>query len=178
MSEVIVDVRERDEYAIEHVANSINVPLSVFSMVAPGVLTQLNDRKIIFMCRGGIRAAQAKTIASGLGFNNEHVYSVYEGGILQWIKNGNPVIKGNSKSALPLQRQVQLIIGFLVILFGVLGMLVNPWYSFAAAAVGGGLFIAGATGYCLMAQIVGWMPWNKSAPAQSETCTPCGQVSK
>lgn len=184
MSKVIVDVRERDEYAIEHVEHSINVPLSVFQMVAPGVLKQLEDREIMFMCHSGMRAAQAKVLASGMGYNKEHTYTSYEGGIMQWIKDGKDVIKGNTvKSRLSLQRQVQIIIGFLVVVFGVMGMYVNPWYSIAAASVGGGLFIAGASGYCLMAQIVSWMPWNRAAPATpgvsaagncAATSTPCG----
>lgn len=178
MSEVIIDVRERDEYAIEHVEHSVNVPLSVFSTVAPGVLKQLEDRKIMFMCHSGMRAAQAKTLASGLGYNNEHTYHVYDGGIMQWIKDGNPVLKGNSKSMLSLQRQVQIVIGLMVIVFGTMGMYVDPWYSVAAAAVGGGLFLAGATGYCLMAQMVGWMPWNKSAPQGGASCAPCENSAK
>jgi len=162
MSEVIVDVRERDEYAIQHVENSINVPLSVFGTVAPGVLNQLQDRKIVFMCHSGVRAEQAKNMAKGLGYNQEHEYACYDGGIVQWIKSGKDVVKGKSAGSMPLQRQVQLVIGFLVISFGVLGMWVNPWFSVAAAATGFGLFIAGATGYCLMAKFVAMMPWNKA----------------
>ena len=177
MSEVIIDVRERDEYAIEHVEHSINVPLSMFAMIAPGVLKQLSDRKIIFMCQSGIRAGQARTLAQNLGYNEEHSYDVYDGGLSQWIKDGRDVIKGNSKSMLSMQRQVQLIIGSMVMVFGVMGMYVNPWYSIAGAAVGCGLFLAGATGYCLMAQIVSWMPWNKSAP-QGASCSPCENVAK
>ena len=162
MGEVIIDVRERDEYAIEYIEGSINVPLSVFSMVAPGILNQLKDREIMFMCHSGMRAAQAKTLAEGLGYQAEHDYSLFDGGLMQWIKSGKEVVRGNSKSVLSLQRQVQLVIGLLVVVFGALGMWYNPWFSVAAAATGGGLFLAGATGYCLMAQIVGAMPWNKS----------------
>jgi len=172
MSEVIIDVRERDEYAIEHVKDSINVPLSVFSMVAPGVLNQLKDRQVMFMCHSGIRAAQAKVLAEGLGYQAEHEYSLYDGGLMQWIKGGGDVVKGESNSSLSMQRQVQLIIGFMVIVFGVMGMWVNPWYSVAAAATGVGLFLAGATGYCLMAQIVSAMPWNKSS-SNGDSCIPC-----
>ena len=161
MSEVIIDVRERDEYAIEHVQHSINVPLSVFAMVAPGVLNQLKDKKILFMCFSGIRAIQAKSLASNMGFNAEHEYSFFEGGLKQWKIDGHEVIQGDSKALLPLQRQVQLIIGALVMIFGGLGMWYEPWFSVAAAATGLGLFLAGATGYCLMAQIVGLMPWNR-----------------
>jgi len=177
MSKVIIDVRERDEYAIEHVEHSVNVPLSVFSNVAPGVLKQLEDRDILFMCHSGIRAAQARKLAAELGYHNEHTYDVYEGGLLQWMKDGKDVIKGNSKSKLSIQRQVQLIVGLLVIVFGVMGLYINPWYSIAGAAMGAGLFVAGATGYCLMAQMVGWMPWNKAAP-QGESCAPCEQSVK
>ncbi len=180
MSQVIIDVRERDEYAIEHVEHSINVPLSVFPMVAPGVLKQLEDREILFMCQSGLRAAQAKKLATGFGYNNEHTFEVYEGGISQWIKDGKEVIKGTSKSSLSLQRQVQLVIGSLVVVFGIMGWLLNPWYSLAAAAVGLGLFLAGATGYCLMAQIVSWMPWNRNKPADQagSSCAPCQSPAK
>ena len=175
MSEVIIDVRERDEYAIEHVEHSINVPLSVFAMVAPGVLNQLQDRKIMFMCFSGIRANQAKSLASEMGFDAEHEYSSYDGGLKQWKSKGKNVIAGNSDAALPLQRQVQLIIGALVMIFGGLGMWYDPWFSVAAAATGLGLFLAGATGYCLMAQIVSMMPWNKTAKKSENT--PCSAKS-
>jgi len=171
MSEVIIDVRERDEYSIEHVEHSINVPLSVFAMVAPGVLNQLKDKKIMFMCFSGIRATQAKSLASNMGFNEEHEYTSYEGGLKKWKTDGNAVVQGNSNSSLPLQRQVQLIIGFLVMVFGGLGMWYEPWFSVAAAATGLGLFLAGATGYCLMAQIVALMPWNRGV--NDNECTPC-----
>ena len=171
MSEVIIDVRERDEYAIEHVKHSINVPLSVFAMVAPGVLNQLKDKKIMFMCFSGIRATQAKSLASNMGFNEEHEYSSYDGGLKQWKVDGNEVVQGNSNSLLPLQRQVQLVVGLLVTIFGCLGMWYDPWFSLAAAATGLGLLLAGATGYCLMAQIVGLLPWNRGN-SDSE-CTPC-----
>lgn len=171
MSEVIIDVRERDEFAIEHVEHSINVPLSVFAMVAPGVLNQLKDKKIMFMCFSGMRAAQAKSLASNMGFNEEHEYLSFDGGLKQWKSEGRAVVAGNSQALLPLQRQVQIIIGGLVMTFGALGMWYEPWFSVAAAATGLGLFLAGVTGYCLMAQIVGMMPWNRSE--SNAECTPC-----
>ena len=102
MSEVIIDVRERDEYELEHVEHSINVPLSSFSAVAPGVLTQLKEKQVVFMCHSGMRAKQAYELAKGLGFNDEHTYSTYDGGIMQWVKQGNPVLKKTGKKPLPL----------------------------------------------------------------------------
>lgn len=172
MSEVIIDVREKDEFAIEHAQDAINVPLSLFASMAPGILNQLKDRKIVFMCRSGARAAQAQAIANQMGFNDAHIYSVYAGGILQWKKDGNQVVaNATNKAPLPLIRQVQIVIGVLVIAFGVLGAAIDPIYSYIAAAIGAGVLIAGATGFCAMATLMGKLPWNRGdVKAQKEMC--------
>lgn len=165
MSKVIIDVRERDEYEIEHVEHSINVPLSSFTTVAPGVLTQLNDRKIIFMCRGGLRAKQAYDQAKGLGFNDAHTYSVYEGGFMKWKENGLPIMKKTTKSPLPLMRQMQITMGVLFIIFSALGAFINPLFSTVTIAFGVGLFLAGLTGDCAVAAVLAKAPWNKVDPS-------------
>ncbi len=41
MAQVMIDVREHDEFASEHVDGAINIPLSTFSTMAPGVLSGL-----------------------------------------------------------------------------------------------------------------------------------------
>lgn len=174
MSEVIVDVRERDEFALERVDHSVNVPLSVFTSVAPGVLTQLKDRRIIFMCRGGARATQALEIAKQMGFNDVHSYSVYPGGIQQWKKSGLPVSSAMSGGNLPLQRQVQLTIGAMIIALGIMGYIVHPAFALAAAAVGTGLLVAGATGYCMLANMMAKAPWNRTRGASGNVCVNCG----
>lgn len=91
MTEVIIDVREHEEYKMQHIKDSINVPLSIFSTVVPGVLNLLKDRKIVFMCHSGIRAMQASEQVKQLGYNDEHEFSIFPGGIMQWIENGHPV---------------------------------------------------------------------------------------
>jgi len=172
MSDVIIDVREKDEFSIEHAENAINVPLSSFSSMAPGILNQLKDRKIMFMCRSGARAAQAMSIASQMGFNDAHTFSNYAGGILQWKKEGQTTIstKGN-KAPLPLIRQVQIVIGVLIISFGLMGALINPLFAYAAAAIGAGVLLAGATGFCALATMMSKLPWNRGdTKAQKEMC--------
>lgn len=164
MSEVIIDVRERDEYEIEHVEHSINVPLSSFSTVAPGVLTQLKDREIVFMCRGGLRAQQAFEQAKGLGFNKEHSYSIYDGGIVKWKENGYEVMQKTGKSPLPLVRQMQIVMGILFMIFASLGAFINPLFSTVTILFGGGLLAAGLTGDCAVAAILAKAPWNKADP--------------
>jgi rhodanese-related sulfurtransferase len=164
MTEVIIDVRERDEYEVEHVENSVNVPLSAFSTVAPGVLNQLKDRKIVFMCRSGVRATQAFEQAKGLGFDDAHTYRVYPGGIMSWMKQGKPVRKAD-KAPLPLMRQMQIIVGSLLVVFTLMGTFLNPWFSLVAAVMALGLLSAGLTGNCAVAALLSKAPWNKHDPA-------------
>jgi hypothetical protein len=59
---------------------------------------------------------------------------------------------------------VQIAAGSLVLLGIALAVLVSPWFSALAAFVGAGLIIAGITGFCGMAKLLLYMPWNR-APA-------------
>lgn len=171
MDQVIIDVREEDEFLAEHIENSINIPLSSFANIAPGILNQLGERNIVIMCRSGVRAVQAQSMAKGLGFNDAHTYEVYQGGIIQWRKEGNSVISRKVKAPLPLMRQVQLVVGSMAISFGLLGALVDPVYAYGAAFIGAGLLVAGATGFCALANVLGALPWNKGDTlAKQEMC--------
>jgi len=164
MSPLIIDVRESDEFELEHIEHSINVPLSAFSAVAPGVLKHLPDREIVFMCRSGNRSQQAHEQAKGLGFEDTHTLSVHKGGIVQWAKEGEHLMKKVGKSPLPLMRQMQIIMGTLFVIFASLGLFINPWFSSATIAFGVGLFIAGMTGDCAVAALLAKAPWNKANP--------------
>ena len=175
MTEVIIDVRESDEYELQHIKDSINVPLSRFSLVAPGVLNQLQDRKIILMCHSGARATQASEQAKTLGFNAEHEYDVYTGGITRWIKDGNPVQKGG-KAPLPLIRQVQLFMGLVLVIFSSLAAFLDPMYAVVTLLLSAGLVMAGATGNCALANVIANMPWNKADPTlKKEYCQANGK---
>ena len=175
MTEVIIDVREPDEYELQHVKDSINVPLSRFSLVAPGVLNQLKDRKIVFMCHSGIRAAQASEQAMSLRYNAEHEYGVYDGGISQWIKEGKSVQKGG-KAPIPLIRQVQIVMGIMFVAFSALAALYDSTYAYGALALSVGLLMAGVTGSCALANVIAAMPWNKADPKlKKEYCQANGK---
>lgn len=58
-------------------------------------------------------------------------------------------------------RQVQIVAGALVLLGALLAWSVDPAFLALSAAVGGGLAFAGISGSCLMARILGHMPWNR-----------------
>ncbi|MDA8793736.1 rhodanese-like domain-containing protein [Bacteriovoracaceae bacterium] len=170
MKDLIIDVREKDEFASEHVENSINIPLTQFAHLAPGIMGQFTDRSIKLMCVSGKRAglAQEQVKRFGISFNNK--VEVYSGGIQCWKKEGHPVVK-MKKGHLPILRQTHLAAGALALLGTLLGVLVNPYFFIIPGFVGAGLTLAGATGFCGMSLVLAEMPWNKNTPElEKEVC--------
>ena len=167
MEQVILDVREQDEFAAEHVPGSIWVPLSQFNHSAPGVLQSLVGRQVLLMCRSGSRARLAGEQIDKLGFKGQIEVSVYEGGILDWVRQGKPVVTRKA-AHLPIMRQVQLVAGLIVLVSSLLSVYVDRRMVWAAAFVGAGLTFAGLTGFCGLAQLLAVMPWNKTRPGSDE----------
>jgi rhodanese-related sulfurtransferase len=167
MKEIILDVRERDEFEAEHVAGSIHVPLSHFASMAPGVLEQVREKSIVILCRSGARARIALEQSRQLGFADLPKVRIFEGGVMEWKRQGLPTIS-RKRSHLPLMRQVQLIAGSVVLTASLAAYWVHPAFSFLAAFFGAGLSVAGATGFCGMAELLARMPFNRIEPATSE----------
>ncbi len=163
MENIILDVREQDEFAAEHIAGSVWVPLSQFAHMAPGVLQGMTGKKVIIMCRGGNRARLAKEQVNRLGFGGQIKTEVYAGGLVEWKKRGNPVVTGKT-GRLPIMRQVQILTGALVLSSALLSLAFNPRVAWVAAFVGAGLVFAGITGFCGLALLLAAMPWNKTKP--------------
>lgn len=149
---ILVDVREPDEHLREHIPGARNVALSRFDRIdcadAPAV---------IFHCKsGGRTAAAAAKLASGVSVK---AY-VLEGGLDAWKRAGLPVTKDKSQP-IELQRQVQIVAGGLVLTGVILGSLVSPGFYGLSAFVGAGLMFAGISGWCGMAKLLAYMPWNR-----------------
>jgi hypothetical protein len=68
---------------------------------------------------------------------------------------------GKVSFAIPIMRQVQIVAGGLILTFSLLGFLMNINFFFGALFVGGGLFYAGLSGNCMMATMLGKLPFNK-----------------
>jgi hypothetical protein len=62
---------------------------------------------------------------------------------------------------IPLERQVLVAAGLLVLIGVLLGAFVHPGFYGVSAFVGAGLTVAGLTGFCGMALLLARMPWNK-----------------
>jgi rhodanese-related sulfurtransferase len=158
---VLVDIRDADEHAREHIPGARHVPLS---QIEHGALAAAGtERAIIYHCRSGARtAANAET----LGAAAQCEAYLVEGGLDAWRKAGLPV-QVDRKQPLPLMRQVQIGAGVLVLLGVILGYAVSPWFYLLAGFVGAGLMQAGLTGWCGMANLLQLMPWNRRVGARA-----------
>lgn len=151
---VLIDVREADEYAREHIPDAHLVPLSTFS---PADLPRDKEKIAVFHCRTGNRTGLAAQQFLRTGFRE--VYHL-QGGLQAWRAAGLPV-NHNEKAPISIMRQVQITAGSLVVLGIVLAVLVSPWFMALSAFVGAGLMFSGITGTCAMAALLGLMPWNR-----------------
>lgn len=150
----LIDVREPDEFAREHISSATNQPLSTL----PQTLTRHCDT-VVFTCRSGQRtkanAAQLAACACGPAY-------VLTGGIDGWKSAGLATRIDRSKP-IDMMRQVQIIAGLLILTGVGLGTWLHPAFYALSAFVGAGLLVAGTTGFCGMARILAYAPWNKHA---------------
>lgn len=152
--DIILDVREPDEFAKEHVPGSINVPLSKLDQVA-SYRHIVGDRDLLLLCGTGKRAKIAKD-----QLDSSLCCKVIEGGIEKWKADGKPVLT-HSKTRISLFRQVQIVVGTLVAIFSVLAYVSSPNYSIVTGLIGTALAMAGLFGFCLLATVLSKMPWNR-----------------
>lgn len=151
---VLVDIREPDEHAREHIAGAQSAPVSTL----PGRALETNGaQQIIFHCRSGARTASNAARLSQAAPCEAYLL---EGGLEAWKKAGLPVRTDRSQP-LEIMRQVQLAAGSLIVLGVVLGAFISPWFYLLSGFVGAGLVFAGATGHCGLALLLQRMPWNR-----------------
>jgi rhodanese-related sulfurtransferase len=155
---VMIDVRTPAEYGERHVDGSTLMPLDVLDVETVRSACQKGET-VYVMCHSGKRAAQAMKKLCGAGVEN---CLLVEGGIEAWDAAGLPVVRGESK-VIPLERQVRIAAGSLVLTGVLLGWLVHPAWFGLAAFVGAGLVFAGITDTCGMGMMLAKMPWNKRA---------------
>lgn len=155
---LLIDIREEDEFARRHIPGAVSRPLSRFEAVA---LPEMAGTDVIFTCRSGMRtAANADRLAGPVG----GAAYVLDGGLDAWARAGLPV-EANRKAPLEMMRQVQIVAGLLVLTGVILGWLVSPYFFGVSAFVGAGLTFAGISGFCGMAQLLGYLPWNRPVAA-------------
>jgi rhodanese-related sulfurtransferase len=154
---ILVDIREADEHARERIPGAHHLALS---RLDEADLAVRQGQPVIFHCRSGARTlGNAGRLADRFGSDCEAY--VVEGGLDAWRAAGLPVV-ANRRAPLELQRQVQIGAGSLAFLGTLLGLTVSPWFFAVPLFVGGGLTVAGVTGFCGMAVLLMRAPWNRA----------------
>lgn len=160
---ILVDVREPDEYAREHIEGARNLPLSRLQEAALAIPL---GKSVVFHCRSGARTgSNAARLAAKTAPADALIVA---GGLDAWKQAGLPVTQ-DRRQPLELMRQVQITTGSLVLIGVVLGTLVSPWLYGLSAFVGAGLMVAGITGTCGLASLLRLMPWNHGPAAAQAT---------
>ena len=154
---ILVDVREPDEFRAEHIAAAASLPLASIGNLA-GMLYAPPDRKIIFQCLKGGRGQQACDAVAGRLPNG--VYNL-AGGITAWKAAGLPVVADGAGPRVSIFRQVQMIVGLLVLACVVAGFAGLTAGFVLAGLFGAALAFAGISGWCGLAMLLGRMPWNR-----------------
>ena len=150
----LIDIREPDEFAREHIAGAISLPLS---RLEAGHVALRGVTPVAFTCRTGMRTnSNCDRLAAHVG---EPAF-VLEGGLDGWKKAGLGT-NADRKAPIDIMRQVQIIAGGIVVAGAILALTVNPAFVWLSAFIGAGLVFAGSTGWCGMAKLLSVMPWNR-----------------
>ncbi len=165
----LIDVRTPAEFEAVHVPGACSMPLDTLDCA--GVLAGRDKSgdasQIHILCHSGVWAKKAAEKFAAVGFND---CLVVEGGTQAWADAGFPVERGE-RSVLPLDRQMQLTIGLIVLSGVLLSHFLNPAWIWLSGFAGCGLIFAGLSGICPLRSVVAKMPWNQGkADAKSSCC--------
>ncbi len=158
---VIIDVREPFEHHSVKINGAILMPSSDFH---PTKIPVNSGQKMIFHCKSGRRSV---AVLSKL---NNSEYLNLDGGIDAWIAAGFPVIKAE-KQCIPLDRQVQITIGMVLVLAFFLTYFLNIHFAFMPLIIGCGLVFAGLSGFCGLAIVLAKAPWNRQICNVKSNCS-------
>jgi rhodanese-related sulfurtransferase len=153
---LMVDIRDRSEYARTHIPGARNIPLARLDD-----LDSQGAHEVIFQCKSGYRTrANADRLAQAA---KGQAY-LLTGGLDAWQSAALPVVI-DRRQPIENMRQVQIVAGLLILMGVLLGFLVTPGFFALSGFIGAGLTFAGITGWCGMARFLALMPWNQPAKA-------------
>lgn len=155
MEETIIDVREYPEFAAGHIEDARLVPLATIAGAA-GEWDRTS--RLLLVCKSGRRAEQARRTLADLGFT---ALNVLPGGMDAWTAAGKHVVR-EARQPWAMERQVRIVAGALVVATVMLGVTTSRYFLIGTALIGSGLVFAGVSNTCMMASLLGRMPWNKA----------------
>lgn len=181
----LIDVREADEFARERVAEAKLLPLSRFDPAAiEGQRAEAATNRVVLMCKSGRRSGDAlrHCLANRTATGHLEVL-VMSGGIEAWKARGLPTVpvstRGGSRSiGLGVLQQTQVAIGLLTLTGMAIGTFLHPVGYLLPVITGCGLIMAGTTGLCPLATLIGSTPWNRTAREAARTDSCCAPDSQ
>ncbi|MGY6522769.1 MAG: rhodanese-like domain-containing protein [Mongoliitalea sp.] len=87
---LLLDTREKKEFAVSHMKGAILVGYDHFSLA--NIPEKDKNKPIVVYCSIGVRSQDIGKQLKAAGFTQ--VYNLY-GGIFHWVNEGNPVYQGN-----------------------------------------------------------------------------------
>jgi len=159
-STLVIDVRSAAEVDSEYLDRCVNIPLHELNLLKLQSLIvekSAEQQPVYLLCGRGQRAQRA---AQQLMDEVANPLIVIEGGI-NAIKQAGISLKKGASSVIPLDRQVRIAAGTLVLLGVLLGVFLSTIFYGLSAFVGAGLIFAGVTDTCGMGMLLARMPWNR-----------------
>jgi len=162
----LIDVRTPREYEDVHATGARLFPLDSLNPSAVMAVRNGGGKDPLYiLCRSGARARQAAAKFIEAGYKN---IAVIDGGTVEWERAGLPVERG--RRVMPVDCQVRIVMGSMVLLGVVLGFALNPIYTLISGFVGCGLIVAGLRDNCPLANLIARMPWNQSVAKGASCC--------
>lgn len=152
----LIDIREPDEYAREHIAGAVSMPLSRLEL---GRLDVEPRGEVVFHCKSGLRT---NSNCARLAAHVDGPAFMLDGGLEAWKRAGLNVVT-DAKAPLELNRQVQITVGALILVGVLASAFISPVFVAIPALMGGGLLFAGVSGWCGMAHLLAIAPGNRRA---------------
>lgn len=86
----LIDVRRPEEYIFGHIPEALNMNVTDESgFFAEQIQTLDKQRPVAIYCRSGVRSKNAANQMCNIGLNVIEL----DGGILDWIANGKPIVE-------------------------------------------------------------------------------------
>lgn len=155
--QMLIDVREPDEFSKEHIHWAINIPMSTIEFGWREKFKAFEDHEIIIFCRSWERAVMVKKIIQHwCGCD----VRVYEWGIIGWKWEWKEVL-WNSNAPISVMRQVQISMWVVSIIFGLLAYFVSPLFIIGSIWIWAWMTFAWITSNCALATLIWKLPFNQ-----------------
>ncbi|MGH3309002.1 MAG: rhodanese-like domain-containing protein [Streptomyces sp.] len=156
----VVDVRTPGEYGSGHIPGGVNIPLDRLGDALPALRSAAGRGDLAVVCASGARSRSACEQLAAAGVPAVSL----DGGTAAWREGGHALDRSaGARTVWPMERQVRLTAGSLVLLGLLLDLLV-PGFRLLAAFIGAGLVFSALSNTCGMAAVLAKLPYNRRQP--------------